>query len=239
MGMPVTLDLVDGSANDLEAAFARFVEVDEAFSTYKPQSEIERAKRGDILPPDYSDELRQILELAEQTKRESDGYFDIGPFEHCDPSGIVKGWAVRGVANLLKERGVRSFYVEAGGDIQLAGSGPAPIGWTVGIRNPFNDQEIVKSLSLTDKGVATSGTYARGEHIYNPKTGTPVTEIVGLTIIGPDIYEADRFATAAFAMGKAGISFIEHRPGLEGYMIDTEGMATYTSGFNQYVTPEQ
>ena len=48
--------------------------------------------------------------------------------------------------------------------------------------------------------------------------------------------EANRFATAAFAMGPAGINFIEQLPGFEGYMIDPGGMATYTSGFERYVS---
>jgi thiamine biosynthesis lipoprotein len=86
-------------------------------------------------------------------------------------------------------------------------------------------------------GVATSGTYVRGQHIYNPKILGPLeTDILSLTVIGPNIYEADRFATAAFAMGREGIVFIERRDGLEGYMIDLNGQATLTSGFERYVT---
>jgi thiamine biosynthesis lipoprotein len=49
------------------------------------------------------------------------------------------------------------------------------------------------------------------------------------------VYEADRFATAAFAMGKRGIQFIEKLVGFEGYMIDVEARATLTSGFERYV----
>jgi thiamine biosynthesis lipoprotein len=86
--------------------------------------------------------------------------------------------------------------------------------------------------------VATSGTYARGRHIYNPKAAEPLTdEIVSLTVVGPDIYEADRFATAAFAMGAAGIQFIEQLDGFEGYQIDRQGQATLTTGFKDYVLP--
>jgi len=49
------------------------------------------------------------------------------------------------------------------------------------------------------------------------------------------VFEADRFATAAFAMGRKGIQFIEELPGFEGYMIDAQARATYTSGFERYV----
>ena len=57
---------------------------------------------------------------------------------------------------------------------------------------------------------------------------------MSLTVIGPDIYEADRFATAAFAMGMEGIEFIERLSGFEGYIITNEGIATMTSGFEQF-----
>ena len=133
---------------------------------------------------------------------------------------------VRGVAPALR----------IGGDIQVAGTNSQGQPWRVGIRNPFNPHEIVKVLAIGDCGVATSGTYIRGQHIYNPKSsGQPITEIVSLTVIGPNVYEADRFATAAFAMGRAGIFFIEQLEGLEGYMIDRHGQATLTSGFARYV----
>ena len=49
--------------------------------------------------------------------------------------------------------------------------------------------------------------------------------------------EADRFATAAFAMGRDGICFIEQTPGLEGYVVDGNGRATLTSGFGAYCAP--
>ena len=59
--------------------------------------------------------------------------------------------------------------------------------------------------------------------------------IVSFTVLGPNVWEADRFATAAFAMGPAGIQFIEKEPCLEGYMISKDGIATMTSGFSDYV----
>ena len=49
-----------------------------------------------------------------------------------------------------------------------------------------------------------------------------------------DVLEADRFATAAFAMGRDGIGFLEDRAGLEGYAIAGDGTAAQTSGFGAY-----
>ena len=89
-------------------------------------------------------------------------------------------------------------------------------------------------LTPGDGGVATSGDYVRGRHIYDPHRGRPAgDELASLTVVGPDIYEADRFATAAFAMGQGGVEFIEDAFGLEAYAIGRDGVATMTSGFNR------
>ena len=58
---------------------------------------------------------------------------------------------------------------------------------------------------------------------------------MSLTVIGPDVLEADRYATAAFAMGRGGIHFIERTPGLEGYEIDGSGTARMTAGLKKYL----
>jgi thiamine biosynthesis lipoprotein len=237
MGMPITLEVGDEAVtqDDLDRVFAYFVLVDDTFSTYKASSEIAKINRGELSPAHYSEDMRTILALSEQTKKETDGYFDIQCDDGYDPSGIVKGWAIHNAALMLKAEGFRNFYVDAGGDIQVAGTKDGHP-WRVGIRNPFNRSEHVKILALTEQGVATSGTAIRGQHIYDPFHRTrPLQDVVSMTVIGPNIYEADRFATAAFAMGRKGIHFIEQLAGFEGYMIDAQARATFTSGFERYV----
>ena len=240
MGMPITIQVLDpGIASEvLDDLFAYFGWVDDTFSTYKETSEISRLNRGELPLDHCSDAVRTILALGEETKQETQGYFDIyrkGINGVCDPSGIVKGWAIQQAAVQLRAAGAHNFYVDAGGDIQVAGTKRGSP-WRVGIRNPFNRKQNVKILALSDCGVATSGTAIRGQHIEDPHhPGAPLLEIVSMTVIAPDIYDADRFATAAFAMGTKGIQFIERLPGVEGYMIDAQARATYTSGFERYV----
>jgi FAD:protein FMN transferase len=148
----------------------------------------------------------------------------------------VKGWAIRNAAQLIRGYGYNDFFVDAGGDIQTSGVDENGAAWRVGIRSPFNHQDVIKAVGLSGQGIATSGTYVRGQHIYNPHdTQKPITDIVSISVIGPDILEADRFATAAFAMGQDGIYFIESLPGLEGYMVNASGIATQTTGFGAYI----
>lgn len=236
MGMPISVVIEDKAADEASFKTIRdyFHYVDDEYSPYKPTSEV--SKINDGLPEsEWSQEMRTILRLSEETKRQSHGYFDVYRDGRLDPSGLVKGWAVNNAADKLREMGFRDFYVEAGGDVQVSGHNGEGQPWSVGIRNPFNKDEIVKVVRVSSQGVATSGTYIRGQHIYDPLKGSEITDVASLTVIGPNIYDADRFATAAFAMGRAGIGFIEALAGHEAYMITNDQQATLTSGFERYV----
>lgn len=236
MGMPVTVQVLDASATDedIQEVFAYLHYMDQKFSTYKTDSEISQINRGELSNADYSSEMKKILALCEETKREADGYFDINLNGILDPSGIVKGYAIWESAKLLEKKGHKNFYVEIAGDIQTFGKNEKGENWKVGIQNPFNLKEIIKVLKISNQGIATSGNYRRGKHILNPKTKERADEIAGITIIGPNVYEADRFATAAFAMGEKGIEFIEKQRNLEAYMIKNNQIAVMTSGFEKY-----
>lgn len=235
MGMPITIEIVDTgvTGEPFEKIFSYFYSVDRKFSTYKKTSEITRINDGLLKEPDWSEDMKTVFRLSDETRKLTGGYFNIRrPDGRIDPSGLVKGWAIKQASDLLKKEGYVNFFVEAGGDIQVSGKNSRGGLWQIGIRNPFKKEEIVKVLHIENKGVATSGTYVRGQHIYNPFTGNlPLTDIVSLTVVGLDIFETDRFATAAFAMGRAGIEFIEQLSGFEGYMIDSQGIAISTSGF--------
>ncbi len=236
--MPITLEIIDKGVEkkDFKKVFDYFKYIDNTFSTFKKNSEISRINKGKIKKEKWSSDMRTIFDLSEKTRKETNGYFNIYRNGKYDPLGIVKGWAIKNAADLLKKKGFKNFFIDAGGDIQVSGKNKEGKSWKIGIRNPFKRNENVKVLSLSDKGVATSGTYIRGQHIQNPNNPKrKITDIVSVTIIGANVFEADRFATATYAMGKAGIKFIENLKGFEGYMINKDGIATYTSNFNKYV----
>jgi len=240
MGMPVIIEIVDLGINQkiMDEVFAYFVYIDEKFSVYKKTSEISAINRGEIETANYSEDMKTVFILSEETKQLTKHYFDIKKSDGSyDPSGLVKGWAIFKAAEILWAKGINNFYISVAGDIQVSGLNGQGERWKIGIQNPFNKkQELIKVIYLDEGGVATSGTYVRGSHIYNPtKNTSTMDEIISLTVIGKNVYEADRFATAAFAMGRDGINFIENLPGFEGYLIDKTGIATITSGFAKYI----
>lgn len=248
MGMPISVEIVDARRTSaaeearrrdaIAHAFDYFTHIDETFSTYKDTSEICAINAGRLPRGEWSPEMEVVFALAEETKRATGGYFDIKrPDGSYDPSGLVKGWAIWNAAQLIIKEGFRDFYVDAGGDVQAYGTNEYGDPWTVGVRNPWNEHENVQVIrAARNEGVATSGTYVRGTHIYDPHTGAAADAIVSLTVIGPNIYEADRFATAAFAIGRDAVRFIESLPGFEAYAIGHDTMASKTSGWDSYIT---
>jgi thiamine biosynthesis lipoprotein len=239
MGMSISLVVPDDEIRpeDMDAVFAEFLAVDTQFSPFKRESEISRLNRGEIVERELTPRMREILTLCEYAKHKTGGYFDIiRPDGTIDLCGMVKGWAIKNASHQLADMGFANFCVAAGGDIQCHGLNGEGEEWTVGIRHPFMRDEVVKVLRPVGCGVATSGNYIRGDHVYNPHTGQFGSDnIVSLTVIGPDVMEADCYATAALAMGRGGINFIEKTPGLEAYEIDSFGTARMTSGLKRYL----
>ena len=248
MGMPITVVIPDRERMEDVGPEARFATVQEAvravfeyfravdlrFSPYKPASETSRIARGEIDPARSSPEMREVLRLSEETRQLSGGYFDVWFKGRFDPSGLVKGWAINKAAGMLDADGFVSFSIEAGGDIETRGANEEGLPWAIGLRNPFEPSKLMRSVLLGNQGIATSGTYIRGEHIYNPRTGAKANALASLTVIGPNVYEADRIATAAFAMGADGIRFVAGLPQLDAYSVDWSGTATYTPGFARH-----
>ncbi|HSX40661.1 MAG TPA: FAD:protein FMN transferase [Candidatus Saccharimonadales bacterium] len=237
MGMPVRITIVDeGNINEAIAhVFSYFRHIDKTFSTYKNSSVISKINNGLLSQKNVSKEVAQVLARCEQTKRETGGFFNAWKNGKLDPSGLVKGYAIYHGAQMLHKFGFKNFAVEIAGDVQVFGTNEEKKPWRIGIQNPFKVNENVKIVAVIDKGIATSGTYVQGRHIYDPVHKIAADEIASMTVIADNVYDADRFATAAFAMGEKGIAFIQKLSGYEGYMIKKDKKAVYTDGFEKFV----
>ena len=176
----------------------------------------------------------RLLARCEELRVETNGYFDVRAAspDGLDPSGLVKGWSVDRVARLLDEAGVRDYAVNAGGDMRLRGRAvPGPC-WRVGIQHPLELDKVAKVVEANDLAVATSGEYARGQHVLDPHTHRPPSGILSVTITGPDLATADAYATAAFAMGAARAPHWTARlRGYEALTILADGRVLSTPGF--------
>jgi thiamine biosynthesis lipoprotein len=223
MGMPVAITGVERAA--AEEAFAWLRRVDSLFSTYRADSEISRLDRGALVLADCDPLVREVLERCETLRGLTAGYFDARATGRLDPSGFVKGWAVDRAAALLDAAGAERSCVNAGGDLVVRG-GP----WRVGIRHPRRRRRLAAALAVADAAVATSGAYERGAHVLDPHTGRPARGVLSITVVGPELATADAYATAAFAMGRAGPAWTAGLDGYEAMTVLDDGVLC-TPGF--------
>ena len=160
-----------------------------------------------------------------------------------DFGGAAKGWAAHQAMKRLQAKG--PALIDAGGDIAI--SGPRADGgpWKIGIADPFNKDEEVEILHLNACGVATSGKDRRRwtrngifqHHIIDPLTNQPAeTDLLTVTVIAPNVMEAEAAAKAVFILGsRVGLEWIEARPEYAGVFILDNGEMYYSQNMDQYL----
>lgn len=205
MGLPVSVLLRGPSAREprhepaVHRVYDELRAVEAVFSTWLPDSEVSRLNAGQLDLACCSSEVREVAELCEQARVDTRGCFDARrPDGSWDPSGLVKGWAVERACRHLAGLPL-DWCVNAGGDVLVASRTGEPFG--VGIADPRDPTGVLAVVPVANGAVATSGTAARGAHLWDPRTGLPAAELLSVTVLGRSLVEVDALATAAFVGG--------------------------------------
>ncbi|MFX4262377.1 FAD:protein FMN transferase [Pelotomaculum propionicicum] len=157
-----------------------------------------------------------------------------------DLGSLAKGFANRRVAEMLREKGVRSALISLGGNIYAIGSKPDGEPWQIAIQDPFDQNQFIAVFNIIDRAVDTAGGYYRfkeigGEkfsHIINPSTGIPAGEIASVTVITDDPLKADALSTASYVLGEEkGMALLESVQGVSGFIVTKSGKVVTTSNF--------
>lgn len=136
-------------------------------------------------------------------------YLD-APGVRVDLGGIVKGYAVDLVYEKLVRLGATNVMVNLGGNIRCTGLARPGKVWTVGVRNPFDREQVLGSVRLSGgMAVGTSGNYERfvtigGKryaHIMDPRTGYPVEGVAGVTVICKTGVDTEGMSKTFFVLG--------------------------------------
>lgn len=224
-GTVVTFDLRgDPLPDDVDDVIAEAVaylhQVDAWFSTYRADTPITMLRNGLIDEHRVPPVVRDVLSACAWVKQLTHGAFDPWAVKGgVDPSGYVKGWAAGQVADQIVRRGVAHVCVNAAGDIACRGEQRPGEPWAIGILNPYDTQQIIEVVHVTDGAIATSGLYERGNHIRNPRTGSTDVHYDSATIVGPDSGLADALATAALLEGPGCAAWFADLPGWSVYLV--------------------
>jgi thiamine biosynthesis lipoprotein len=242
MGTAVGIDVRDPwiRTSAIDHVFAYLRGVDQRFSTYRYDSQINRLARGDLELTECSLDVRQVLVLFDQLRATTKGYFDARAHRadgRFDPTGVVKGWAIDEAAWMLDAAGARNFAINAGGDIVARGQPERGRGWRVGVRHPEHRDKVAAVVEIRNAAVATSATYERGGHILDPHASRPADGLLSFTVVGPSLTYADAYATAGFAMGHEGVAWAARQPDYGAYAITLDHRVVWTELVDELIAP--
>jgi thiamine biosynthesis lipoprotein len=238
MGTVVTIDLYreaglspSGVLPHLARAVTALHVADRVFSAWKPTSALSRLRRGEITLGEAPPEVTEVLAACRNARELSGGWFDPWAMPGgVDPTGYVKGWAGERALDELRDAGIDGAMVNAAGDITSIGSPSPHEVFRVGVVRPDAPLELACVVELAG-AVATSGTYERGDHLFNPRTGTRATAVASASVTGPDLGLADALATALCVGGDEVLSLVEGLEGYEGFIIGHDGGRRATRHF--------
>jgi thiamine biosynthesis lipoprotein len=144
--------------------------------------------------------------------------------------GIAKGYAVDRASKVLLDRGIDSFFVQAGGDLYTHGKKADGSDWSAGVRDPRGPEgSYFALLGVSDHAFSTAGDYERSyivngrryHHIIDPRTGYPATASRSVTIWAPTALQADALDDAVFILGpEKGLALVESQDGVGAVIVD-------------------
>ena len=186
--------------------------LEQMFSVYRPSSEISRINAGELNLLDASQEVVDVLDACTWMEQVSNNVFTIRPntfSSEINPTGFVKGWAAERASRLFTDAGITHWYLGVGGDFVTGGGLDDHTPWTIGIIDPRDSTVCVGEVQVFTGAVATSGVAERGQHIWASDGSVAQSPFLSVTVSGPSLTWADAFATTVFAMGEAGIDWIQ------------------------------
>ena len=155
--------------------------------------------------PDKKEIEKALKKIGFEKIVDDKGNISIPSWVEFDWGGSAKGFGVDLAYQKLKKLGIKSGFINAGGDIYCWGKNPENRPWRVGIKHP-QKEGFLGVVASTNVGIATSGDYQRFfevngiryHHILNPFNGYPARGKQSVTVIGPETVLCDALATALF-----------------------------------------
>lgn len=150
------------------------------------------------------------------------------PGAGLDFGGIAKGMAVDATVARLRECGIASALVNAGGDLAVLGLPPTGDGWPIAIAGV----PTRRTLPLQHGALATSGIARRRwrqggiqrHHLLDPRTGQPsASGLWSASVVADRCEQAEVAAKVAFILGREQGGAFLHTHGLPGLLIALDG----------------
>ena len=239
-----SLDLVVWTSRPVAAQRAAAAVVEEIhrltsiLDTRDPDSEI--SQLGESCGQVRSRELAEVLSTYDDWAERTGGIISVRP----GGARTARNVDALGKAYILEQAamvataspGVDGVLVNIGGDIVVRGR-PCEIA-IADAHAPHENGTPFTRIRLHNAAVATSGTYARGAHLLDGRTGQPAAVALTGTVAAGDAVTANALATMLCLTDAAeGLQFVECTPGAEALRVGRDGTGARTAGFVRLERP--
>ena len=162
------------------------------------------------------------------------------PEIYFDFNAVAKGYGIDCIGRYLELQGVSNYLIELGGELLAKGTNRNKNKlWVVGIESVgsnMEDRAFSKAISLTDKGMASSGNYRKFRtdsisgkkyvHTINPLTGSAEqSDVTSATVVAASCGLADAYATAFMALGlEKSRELLSVTEGVEAYLTHNDSL---------------
>lgn len=147
-----------------------------------------------------------------------------------DVGSIAKGYVCDVIKEELGDK-LDGYSISLGGNILLIGNKYDGTDFKIGIKDPFKENSLAKTLTVSDTSLVTSGNYeryfdldgVRYHHIIDPDTLYPSMYYASVTVVYEESKICDALSTALFSMSiEDGKKILENYPGISVTWIDLD-----------------
>ena len=222
--------VAEGVSQTIRAEIDRLTGV---LDTRDPTSEISLLERSDGVRA-TSRELTDVLNAYEFWERRTGGVLSIrsgGADAPRNVDALGKAYIIDRAAAAARRAwpSIDALLLNIGGDIVVFGSS-----CEIGIADPaawYDNARPLAAIDLSNAAVATSGTYTRGAHLIDGRSGRRHSTAVAATVVASDAVTANALATTLCLTGAdEGLQLVESTPGAEALRV-APGLVQRTSGF--------
>ncbi len=184
--------------------------------------------------PPMPDRIESALQLVgmEQIELDADNQTlrKLQAGVELDLNALVEGWAIDRIVVVLREKKLRNFLFQLGGEYYADGHHQEGEAWTIGIEDPTNPNRLAGKIELSNQALSVSGNYRSGRtnegkwysHLLDPRTGYPSREKPSLVAVTADrAFEADGWATTLMMVSRDRAIELANDKSLAAWFVDS------------------
>jgi FAD:protein FMN transferase len=234
LGTSLDLTVTGSTAAEAEAAEAAVLaEVERLRKILDTRDAGSEIRRVGLTGPRSAD-LARVLEAYRHWGERTGGVIRADWNGSPNLDGLGKAYIVDRAAEAARAAApsARGIVLDIGGDIRVFGQAELGI---ADPGRPHDNADPMTVVRIADRALTSSGTYARGRHIQDGRTGLAADGALAASVTAADCLSANALSMALCVLpAQEGLQLLEETRGAEGLLVTRSGGVLRSSGFRAF-----